>query len=147
MSLDQALYLAYEAELDLVQVSNSSPPVVKMMDYGKYRYSQEKQESRQKVKSKGPEVKEIRISLKISAHDLDFKSKQARKFLENGDKVKIALKLIGREMVFRDKVRETLENFRNLSGGEFEGPVEKMGNRFSVVLRKKDETKDNKNGK
>lgn len=112
------------------------------MDYGKYRYAQEKQESRQKVKSKAPEIKEIRLSIKIDPHDLDFKTKQAQKFLKNGDKVKVALKLIGREMMFTNRVNEVLENFKTLAGGEFEGPIERMGNRFSIIIRKKDETKN-----
>lgn len=137
VSLDQALYLAHEAELDLVKVNNSNPPVVKIMDYGKYRYAQEKQESRQKVKSKGPEIKEIRLSMKINPHDFDFKVKMAQKFLEDGDKVKVAMKLMGREMMFSSRAKEILENFRQNAQGEFEGPIEKMGNRFSVILRGK----------
>jgi len=144
VGLDQALYLAYENELDLVQVGSSNPPVVKIMDYGKYRYSQEKQESKQKVKSKGPEIKEVRLSLKISSHDLDFKTKQAKKFLKNGDKVKVTVKLMGREMMFASRVREILENFRAQAEGEFEGSVEKLGNRFSAILRgKNNEAKNN----
>lgn len=143
MSLDQAFFLAYDAGLDLVQVNSADPPVVKIIDYGKYRYAQEKQESKQKVKSKAPEIKEIRISLKISEHDLDFKTKQAKKFLADGDKVKVVVKLMGREMMFASRVREVLDNFKNLSDGEFEGPVEKMGSRFSAILKgKKDETKN-----
>lgn len=134
VSLDQAQFLAYEAELDLVQINSANPPVIKIMDYGKYRYAQEKQESRQKVKTKAPEIKEVRISLKINAHDLDFKTKQAKRFLESGDKVKIVVKLIGREMMFSNRVREVLEKFKILSGGEFEGSIEKMGTRFSAIL-------------
>lgn len=137
VNLDQALYLAYEADLDLVQVNEAQPPVTKIMDYGKYRYSQEKQESRQKVKAKAPEIKEIRLSLKINQHDLDFKIKLAQKFLSAGDKVKITLKLIGREMMFADKAKEMLDNFCQKAEAEFEGSIEKMGNRFSVILRKK----------
>lgn len=139
MSRDQAFYLAYEADVDLVQVSNppaGGPPVVKMMDYGKYRYSQEKLESRQKTKSKAPEIKEIRLSLKIDSHDLDFKVKQAQKFLSAGDKVKVAIKLIGREMMFQEKVKELLENFKTQSGGQFDGSIERMGNRFSAIIKK-----------
>jgi len=119
------------------------------MDYGKHRYAQKKLESRQKVKTKAPEIKEIRISLKINPHDLDFKAKLAQKFLEGGDKVKIALKLIGREMMFAERVRDVLENFRKLSHGEFEGPIERLGSRFSVNIvrgkqteKKEDETKN-----
>lgn len=131
------MYLAHEADLDLVQVSFSNPPVVKILDYGKYLYSQKKLESKQKTKSKSPEIKEVRISLKIDPHDLDFKTKQAQKFLQNGDKVKVAVKLLGREMMFAHRVRDLLNKFKELAGGEFEGSIEKMGSRFSVILKSK----------
>lgn len=137
-SRDQALLLAYEAGLDLALVNeNSHPPVSKIMDYGKYRYSQEKQESKQKSKSKGPTVKEVRLSLKISAHDLDFKTRQAQKFLDEGDRVKVAVKLIGREMMFRNKAYEMIENFRKNIDAAFESPVERLGNQFAAVLIRK----------
>ena len=136
-SIDQARLLAYEAGLDLVEVNSSTtPPVVKIMDHGKYRYSQEKQESRQKSKSKGPAIKEVRLSLKISEHDLDFKTRQAQKFLSSGDKVKVAVRLIGREMMFRHKAYEMIENFRKNIAAEFESPVERLGNNFSAILIK-----------
>ena len=106
------------------------------MDHGKYRYSQEKQESRQKSKSKGPAIKEVRLSLKISEHDLDFKTRQAQKFLSSGDKVIVAVRLIGREMRFRHKAYEMVENFRQSIGAEFESPVERLGNNFSAILIK-----------
>jgi len=138
VNLDQALLLSFEAGLDLVEVnSNTSPPVVKIMDYGKYRYLQEKQISRQKSKSKGPEIKEIRLSLKISSHDLDFKTRQAQKFLDEGDKVKVSVKLIGREMMFRKKAYEMTENFRKNISAEFESRVERLGNNFSAILIRK----------
>ena len=127
--------MAYDAGLDLVRVSSSNPPVVKIMDYGKYLYSQKKQESHQKSKTRAPEIKEVRLSVKINPHDLDFKTKQAQKFLSDGDKVKVSVKLIGREMMFQSKVRETLENFRKRVGGEFESPVERMGSRFSAIIK------------
>jgi len=140
------LILAHDAELDLVQVNtNVRPPVVKIMDYGKYQYAQEKLESRQKSKSKAPDIKEIRLSLKINQHDLDFKSRQAKKFLDNGDKVKIALKLIGREMIFKEKVKEMLERFRQNIEGEFESPIERMGNRFFVIITKSRKNNEIKN--
>jgi translation initiation factor IF-3 len=135
VNIDQALYLAYEAELDLVLINaNSNPPVVKIMDYGKYRYAQEKQESKQKSKSKGPETKEIRLSLKIDKHDLDFKTKQAERFIAEGNKVKLAIKLIGREMMFQNKVRELIDKFCQKVGAQVESPIERMGNRFSVII-------------
>jgi len=108
------------------------------MDYGKYRYSQEKQASKQKQKSKGPETKEVRLSLKISSHDLEFKTRQAQRFLDEGDKVKVTVKLIGREMMYQTKAREMIENFRQNTKSEYESPVERLGNQFSAVLIKKE---------
>lgn len=136
--------MAYDAELDLVEVNSAAnPSVAKIMDYGKYRYLQEKQESRQKSKSKGPQIKEVRLSFKISPHDLGFKTKQAQKFLDQGDKVKVAVKLKGREMMYARKIQEMLRNFAQAAGGTVVGPTERMGNRFSAVIEKaKDEAKN-----
>jgi len=132
------MLLAFEAGLDLVEVNpHAKPPVTKIMDYGKYRYAQEKQESKQKSKSKGPEIKEVRLSLKISSHDLGFKTEQAQKFLSDGNKVKITVKLIGREMMFRHKAHEMIEKFRQNINSEYESPVERLGNQFSAILVKK----------
>jgi len=104
------------------------------MDYGKYRYSQKKQESKQKSKSKGPEIKEVRLSLKISSHDLAFKTRQAQKFLKEGNKVKITVKLFGREMMFRQKTHEMIDKFRQEANAEYESSVERLGNQFSAIL-------------
>ena len=127
--------MAYEAGLDLVEVNaNANPPVTKIMDYGKYRYAQKKQESKQKSKSKGPEIKEVRLSLKISSHDSAFKSRQAQKFLKEGNKVKITVKLLGREMMYHQKAHEMIDKFRQEIGAEYESPVERLGNQFSTIL-------------
>ena len=127
--------MAYEAGLDLVEVNaNANPPVTKIMDYGKYRYAQKKQESKQKSKSKGPEIKEVRLSLKISSYDSAFKSRQAQKFLKEGNKVKITVKLFGREMMYRQKAHEMIDKFRQETGAEYESPVERLGNQFSTIL-------------
>jgi len=135
VNIDQALYLAFEAGLDLVQVNaNSNPPVVKIMDHGKYRYTQGKQESKQKSKSKGPELKEIRLGLKINQHDLDFKIKQAERFLEEGNKVKLTVKLIGREMMFGNKVHDLVNNFASRAKASPETKIERLGNRFSTII-------------
>lgn len=145
VNIDQALYLAYESDLDLVEVNaNAKPPVTKIMDYGKYRYTQEKQESKQKSKSKGPQLKEIRLGLKINQHDLDFKIKQAQKFLGEGDKVKLTVKLIGREMMFSSKVHDLINNFAAEAQGEPETKVERLGNRFSIILGRKKEISEDK---
>src|SRR3972149_11611735 len=121
VNIDQALYLAFEAGLDLVEVNpHSQPPVVKIIDYGKYQYSIQKQQAKQKSKSRGPEIKEIRLSFKISEHDLDFKINQAKKFFFAGDKVKLSLRLVGREMKFQEKVRGLFEKFALRAGADFE---------------------------
>jgi len=138
VNIDQALYLAYEANLDLVEVNaNAKPPVTKIMDYGKYRYMQEKQASKQKSRSKGPEIKEIRLGLKINQHDLDFKIRQAQRFLSQGDKVKLTVKLIGREMMFQSKVNNLINNFLKQAQAISETKVERLGNRFSMIISRK----------
>lgn len=95
----EALALAIEKKLDLVKISpQAKPPVCKIMDYGKFRYDQQKREKDAKKKQKQIALKEIRLSVKIDVGDLETKAKRAIKFLEDGDKVKIALRFRGREM-------------------------------------------------
>ena len=113
------------------------------MDYGKYIYNQTKQISKQKAKSHGPELKEIRFGIKIDQHDLDFKIRLVKKFLERGDKVKVSVQLRGREMMFQDRVRNLIEKIKNDAGGTFEKPIERLGPRFFATITKaKDEIKN-----
>ena len=96
MSVQEALKIAEEHELDLVEVApNASPVVCKIMNYGKYKYEQTRKEKESKKKQKVVEVKEIRLSSTIDTHDFEFKS---RKFLEDGNKVKATIKFKGREV-------------------------------------------------
>ena len=91
MSVAEAQKIADEKQLDLVEVAPGSDPVVcKIMDYGKYKYEQTRKEKESKKKQKVVEIKEIRLSSTIDTHDFEFKSKNARKFLEDGNKVKKA---------------------------------------------------------
>ncbi len=132
------MILALDAGLDLVLVNPSAQiPVCKIMDYGKYRYQKEKQEARQKSKARGPEIKEIHLGLKIDPHDLDFKIKRTQQFLAQGDKVKVVVKLIGREMIFRQKAYEMIDKIQHETQTKKEGSIEKMGNRFVALLTKK----------
>ena len=95
----QALAMAEEKKLDLVLVAaNSNPPVCKIMNYGKYKFEQSKREKEAKKKQKVVETKEIRITPNIEEHDFGFKAKNARKFLENGNKLKITVRFKGREI-------------------------------------------------
>ena len=99
MPVQEALKIAEEHELDLVEVApNASPVVCKIMNYGKYKYEQARKEKESKKKQKVVEVKEIRLSSTIDTHDFEFKSKNARKFLEDGNKVKATIKFKGIEV-------------------------------------------------
>ena len=99
MSVADALAVAEEKGLDLVEVApNANPTVCKIMNYGKYKYEQARKEKEAKKKQKVVEVKEIRLSPTIDTHDFEFKAKNARKFLEDGDKVKATIKFKGREL-------------------------------------------------
>ena len=99
MSVADALAVAEEKGLDLVEVApNATPIVCKIMNYGKYKYEQARKEKEAKKKQKVVEVKEIRLSPTIDTHDFEFKAKNARKFLEDGDKVKATIKFKGREL-------------------------------------------------
>ena len=93
--------IADEAHLDLVKISpNAVPPVCKVMDYGKYRYEQSKKEKEAKKNQKIVELKEIRLSMTIDDGDLNTKAKTAAKFLKEGNKVKVSLRMRGRQMVY-----------------------------------------------
>lgn len=99
MDLQKALETAYDKKLDLVLVSmNSNPKVCKIMDYGKFRFEQAKKEKEAKKKQKTMEIKEIRITPNIEEHDFGFKAKNARKFIESGNKLKITVRFRGREI-------------------------------------------------
>lgn len=99
MPFEQALELAGEQDMDLVLVApNAQPPVCKIMNYGKYKFEQAKKEKEARKNQKAVELKEIRVSTNIGDHDFEFKSKNARKFLEAGNKVKLSLRFRGREL-------------------------------------------------
>ena len=110
VSLREALDKAEELNLDLVLVApGAMPPVCKIMDYGKYKFEQAKKEKEAKKKQKTLEVKEIRITPNIEEHDFGFKCKNARKFIEDGNKLKITVRFRGRE-VNNSKMGENVLN-------------------------------------
>ena len=112
LSLRDALAQAEEKKLDLVLVApNGNPPVCKIMNYGKYKFEQAKKEKEAKKKQKVAELKEIRITPNIEEHDFGFKAKNARKFLEDGNKVKITVKFRGRELNNSKLGEEMLNKF------------------------------------
>ncbi len=103
MTVDRALELAAQAGLDLVEVApNSTPPVCKIMDFGKYLYEVSKKEKLTKKKQHVIHVKEIRLRPKIDAHDYETKRNQIRKFIEAGNRVKVTVMFRGREMAFQE---------------------------------------------
>ena len=109
-SPEKALELSEEAGLDLVEISpNASPPVCKIMDYGKYKYEQQKRESEARKNQKIIEVKEIKFRPGTDTHDYEVKMRSVTKFLEKGDKVKITMRFRGREMAHQELGMELLK--------------------------------------
>jgi translation initiation factor IF-3 len=116
MLLEVAQQMADNRKLDLVLISpNAKPPVAKIMDYGKYRYEQQKREKEARKKQKIIQVKEIRLTTFIEKHDLDVKANNAGKFLKEGDKVKVSLRFRGRERGRTEKGFEVMERFAALT--------------------------------
>lgn len=142
ISFNEALEKAEEKKLDLVLVApNSTPVVCKIMNYGKYKFEQAKKEKEAKKKQKALEVKEIRVTPNIEEHDFGFKSKNARKFLQEGNKVKITVRFRGRE-VNNSKAGEVvlnkfIENLEDISIVEKKPKLE--GRNMFTVLAKKTE--------
>ncbi len=142
MDLTDALDLAYEKKLDLVMVApNPEMPVCKIMNYGKYKFEQAKREKEARKKQKTFELKEIRITPNIEQHDFEFKSKNARKFLEEGNKVKITLKFRGREMNYvklgEQVLNKFIEDLSDISVSE-KKPVLEGKNMFIILAKKAD---------
>ncbi len=111
MDIQKALKLAKSKQLDLVQVApKANPPVCRIMDYGKYKYEQSKKEKEAKKKQKVINVKELRMSPNIEEHDLQVRIKNARRFLKEGNKVKVTIRFRGREITHNSLGKEVLEN-------------------------------------
>ena len=114
MSAREALIRAYDVGLDLVEISpNAVPPVCKILDYGKYKYEQQKKANEARKKQKVVEIKEIKVRPNIDDHDYDVKMKQMKNFIGEGDKVKVTLRFRGREMAHQELGVKVLERIRN----------------------------------
>ena len=112
LSVNEALALAAEKSLDLVEISpNATPPVCKIMDYGKFKYEKTKKEKENKKKQKNVVIKEIRIKPHIDEHDKETKISQIKKFIEKEYKVKISLRLSGREKLHAESAVKILDEF------------------------------------
>lgn len=137
--LESALQLAREKGLDLVQITEKvDPPVCKIVDYGKYLYQQKKRKGKKIVTGK---LKEIRVSFNISERDLEIKTKQIKKFLEENNKVKISMLLKGREKGFSEiakrKLEKFLEQINSLVPTKIEREMKQEARGFVLIIAKK----------
>ena len=117
MSAREALMRAYDAGLDLLEISpNAVPPVCKILDYGKYKYEQQKKANEARKKQKTVEIKEVKVRPNIDDHDYDVKMRAMKSFIGEGDKVKVTLRFRGREMAHQDLGIKVLERIRQELG-------------------------------
>ena len=140
MPTSQALNIAAEKKLDLVNIAPSAkPPVCKILDYGKYRYELQKKEKEARKKQKITQIKEIRVSTFIEGHDLQVKAKNAAKFLRDGDKVKVSLRFKGREKGYASVGQQVMEQFaQDISEvGVVEKKPQLEGRNMTMVLAPK----------
>ncbi len=142
MSSREAQLLAREQGVDLVEIAaNANPPVVKIIDWGKYQYQKMKEEAknRKKAREKQSELKQMKIGLKISDNDLNIKIRKIRGFLEDGDRVKIMIIFRGREMAHKEIGQELLDRILTELGDEIvvEGKAQFNGRNLAVGIRKK----------
>ncbi len=140
MGISEALDIAKKEELDLVEISpNAKPPVCKIMDFGKFKYELSKKEKDSKRRQHIIHVKEIRFRPKTEKHDFNFKIKNARKFIEQGNKLKTTVIFKGREIVYQDFGMNVLKEIeKELSDiAKIESPVKKEGRNLIVYFIKR----------
>lgn len=140
MDTNKAIDIAYEKNLDLVLVApNGNPPVCKMMNYGKYKFEQAKKEKEAKKKQKIYELKELRITPNTEEHDFNFKLKNAKKFIEDGCKVKITVRFRGRELNYVKQgeaiLNQFIESLSDVAVAE-KKPVLEGKNMFIILAKK-----------
>jgi translation initiation factor IF-3 len=143
-STQEALRMAQDQQLDLVEISpNADPPVCKIIDYNKFLYEKKKKEKEMKAKSKASEVKEIRFTPNTDDHDFDFKAKHAEKFLKEGNKVKAYVQFKGRAIQFKERGELLLLKFaeRLNDSGVLEGMPKMEGKRMLAIWAPKSQKK------
>jgi len=146
-SIQEAIKMAQEQQLDLVEISpNADPPVCKIIDYNKFLYEKKKKEKEMKAKSKASEVKEIRFTPNTDDHDFDFKAKHAEKFLKEGNKVKAYVQFKGRAIQFKERGELLLLKFAERLGdsGVLEGMPKMEGKRMLAIWAPKSQIKKEK---
>jgi len=137
LPVQEALQLAQERDLDLVEVApNAKPPVCRLMDYGKYLYERQKREREARKAQKQVEIKEVRLRPKTGEHDIQVVLRKARKFLEDGQKVKVRIRFRGREIVHsnvaRDLMRRVAEELADVA--VVESPPKMEGRSMIMIL-------------
>jgi len=133
----QALTLARERGLDLIEVAaKTEPPVCRIADFGKFQYQREKQSRGHKPHQ--VEIKGVRLGFNIAKHDLEIKARQAQKFLEKGDRVRVEIILRGREKAFAHLAKNKLEDFKNFIAIEIniDQPISKQPRGFYMLISK-----------
>ncbi len=136
-SIDDALELARDRELDLVEIApEADPPVVKIIDYGKYRYELQKKEKEARKKTSTVSLKEIRFRPHTDTHDFEFKTKHAHEFLEEGNKVKAWVQFRGRDIIYQDQgmdlLRRFIEELQDVA--KVDQPPRMEGRRMTTIL-------------
>ncbi|MBQ4313501.1 MAG: translation initiation factor IF-3 [Clostridia bacterium] len=150
MSSEEALSMAYEADLDLVMIApQAAPPVCKIMDYGKYRFEQQKREKEAKKNQHIVDIKEVRLSLGIDTHDFDTKVGHAQRFIKGGDKVKVSIRFRGREMGHPEHGLEIMKRFAEAMSdvANVEKPAKLEGRSMIMFLAAKPAAKAAKQAK
>lgn len=141
MAIAEALAMAKEAGLDLVEVNpKAEPPIVKIIDYGQFKYEKDKKAQKQKAKNKKTDSKCIRLSVRIGEHDFNVRQNQAKGFLKKGHKLQLELRLKGREKQHPDAAREVMTRFYNQlkADSDFDLSLEqdltKQGGQFNMII-------------
>ncbi len=140
MKTTEALSLAQEKKLDLVNVApGAKPPVCRLMDYGKHKYEQSKRDREARKRQKTTTVKEIKLRPNIDQHDFDVKAKRARKFLDNGDKVKVTVMFRGREITHPEIAQKLCKQLADdlAEVGVVEKPAKQEGRNMLMILTPK----------
>jgi len=148
--LKDAMSMATKANLDLVKIADKAkPPVCKIMDYGKYKFDMAKKEKESKKNQRVSSVKEVRISMNIDVNDLNTKVNHARRFAEGGDKIKVSMRLKGREMGHTDIGRELMMKFVGMCQdfADLSKPVALEGKSLSMILSPKSNNSSKKSSK
>ncbi len=144
MPVEEAIALAEQSELDLVEVNPTAvPPIVRIVDYGQFKYERDKKAQKQKAHLKKSEIKGLRLSIRIGDHDFTVRKEQAKRFLSKGDKLRLELQLRGRERQHPELARAMLDKFVEAlkADPELNASVEEgltsQGGKFSMIITNK----------